>query len=124
MIAFCPLTAAKKKLAKEERSSKALSDETAGEWVAYTFNEKGEKVLASDDGQFGIVVYESAQKIEQKVIPSNTLRIASNVSREQPRRKPAQTTNKISREAPVTKRSGNTPSPSLSPLPSANGGGY
>ena len=114
------------KIEKENKFKEVLEDETSGGWETFTFNEKGEKVLANDDGEFGILVYEKKQKVEQKAVPADTVKTSRTPSKSQPRSKPARITTKTAAPTTVTPKAMPTVSTQVSSFtPSGgSGGGY
>lgn len=114
------------KIEKEAKFKESLDDETSGGWETLTFNEKGEKVLANDDGAFGILVYEKKQKVEQEVVPADTMKTSRTPSKTQPRSKPSSVTIKraVSVSAtPMAQPKMNTQINSFTPSGGSSGGG-
>lgn len=111
------------KVEKEIKLNEALEDETSGGWETFTFNEKGEKVLANDDGAFGILVYEKKQKVEQKVVPADTMKISRTPSKTQPRSKPSKANIRTATSVATTSRATPSMSPQVSTLTPSGGSG-
>lgn len=113
------------KIQKQNNSKKAVEDEILGNWKAYTFNSKAEKVPATDDGEFGIVVYEKTETVKQDIVVANTMKDSGNKVKTQPTVKPRKARVRTTRTAPVrAKQTSSKVNVNITTSPFTSGGGY
>ena len=113
------------KIQKQNNSKKAVEDEILGNWKAYTFNSKAEKVPATDDGDFGIVVYEKTETVKQEIVVANTMKISGDKIKTQPTVKPKRTRSRTTRVASVgAKQTSSKVSNNIVTSTFTSGGGY